>query len=112
SGLPSSGSPSPWPPVPPTPTPAPSPGPSSSRASSAAPNPDPRKPTSADETQIISPVTVSRPAPAPGQWDQGMPVPAVQPPRNPPPAPPPEDVHQPTSVLGSVLPTQSIVPPK
>jgi serine/threonine-protein kinase PknG len=76
------------------------------------PQPQPQnKPRSADETQIISPVTISRAAPAPGQWVQGMPVPPVQPQRNQPP-PPPEDAHQPTSVLGSVFPTQSIVPPK
>jgi serine/threonine-protein kinase PknG len=87
-----------------------------------------QQPKSADETQKISPVTISRAAapkpppapahapqrmqgPAPGQWVQGLPVPQVQPQRMPPP-PPEDDVHQPTSVLGSVFPTQSIVPPK
>ncbi|TCO65116.1 serine/threonine-protein kinase [Actinocrispum wychmicini] len=62
------------------------------------------RPNPADETQIISPVAMAQ---IPG-WTQGMP--AVQPRRDLP--PPPDDVHQPTSVLGSVLPTQSIVPPK
>lgn len=67
------------------------------------------KPNPADETQIISPVTIARALPTPGPRTQGMP--SVQPSSTPLPLPP-EDAHQPTSVLGSVLPTQSIVPPK
>jgi serine/threonine-protein kinase PknG len=79
---------------------------------SPQPQPQPQPPKSADKTQIIGPSTISRAAPAPGQWVQGLSVPAVQPKRNLPPPPLSDDVHQPTSVLGSVLPTQSIVPPK
>ncbi|WP_417999987.1 tetratricopeptide repeat protein [Kibdelosporangium phytohabitans] len=75
------------------------------------PRPPQPKPKSDVETVIIPPVTPSRgqPAPAPGQWAQGVHVPAVLPQHSQTPVP---DVPQPTSVLAVVDPTQSIVPPK
>jgi serine/threonine-protein kinase PknG len=72
----------------------------------------PPKPKAADETHKIKPVPPPRPQtqPAPGQWRQDLSVPAVQPQRNV--HAPAFDAPQPTSVLASVEPTQSIVPPK
>ncbi|MFC0115327.1 serine/threonine-protein kinase [Kibdelosporangium aridum] len=63
------------------------------------------------ETLTIRPVTPphGQPAPAPGQWAQGVQVPAVQPQEM---YSPLADVPQPTSVLATAEPTQSIVPPK
>ncbi|MET0133746.1 MAG: tetratricopeptide repeat protein, partial [Kibdelosporangium sp.] len=66
------------------------------------------RPTSTRQLPSPKPAP-GQPTPAPGQWGQGMQLPPVLPV---PEGPPPVDMAQPTSVLASVEPTQSIVPPK